>query len=493
MSWLVPKRQTEASANQLAVSGAAGAYGYDPVDGDVGFTRVGGGSREVPVWTLEKTRAYSVAAYRINPMAKAIIDTWTSFCVGDSGVTLQCSNPQVKEVVDEFWTDPRNDLAGLQELMLRDHLLMGETVPEMLVGPTTGVCRFSIIDPSRITGVELEAGNPLWPSDLHIRQAGGEDVQKSIIRTDEITGLREGQCFFWPSNKATLTDRRGVPFLSTIIDWLDSYDSVLSNLVDRTALMRYIAFDVTIDGGPADVADFVAKRGGTHVPRSGTVEVHNDKVHWQPMSASTNAEEDKTTAQTLLTNVAAGAGLAPSWLAEPGNTNRATSLTMAEPIRRRVGGIQNMWLARQTEKCRFAVDQAVAVGRLPREVPAVGETTAALTIAASKTVVVTGPSIATADAQVTALVLLNLSQGLADLVNAGVMTREAAQVAAKKGWEDYVGVPYSADLDKPDANVDDIATAVADAGPGSGGTNRPRRITTVPPAGDQTPASPRVA
>lgn len=222
MGFLIPKRVTEATTQQLAVSGAAGAWGYDPVDQDYGYKRVGTGGREVPVWTLEKLRAYSVAAYRLNPMAKAIVDTWTSFCVGDSGVTLQCSNPKVKEVVDEFWTDPRNAVGSLQEPMLRDHILLGETIPEMMVGPTTGVCRFSIIDPGRISDVEIEAGNPLWPSVLHIRQPAGEDLQKTIIRTDEITGLRDGEVFFWASNKATLTDRRGVPFLSTVIDWLDT-------------------------------------------------------------------------------------------------------------------------------------------------------------------------------------------------------------------------------------------------------------------------------
>jgi len=73
-------RATEATLEQLVVSGAAGGqYAVDPIDGDQGFRRAGSGSREVPQWTLEKQRAYSVAAYRLNPMARAIIDTYTSF------------------------------------------------------------------------------------------------------------------------------------------------------------------------------------------------------------------------------------------------------------------------------------------------------------------------------------------------------------------------------------------------------------------------------
>ncbi|MEL4403041.1 hypothetical protein AAEJ42_22680, partial [Shewanella algae] len=70
-----PARATEASIDQLIATGAAGTYGIDPIDGDAGFVRVGQTGRQIPVWTREKMRAYSVAAYRLNPMARAVIDT----------------------------------------------------------------------------------------------------------------------------------------------------------------------------------------------------------------------------------------------------------------------------------------------------------------------------------------------------------------------------------------------------------------------------------
>ncbi|MGE3835898.1 MAG: hypothetical protein AB7H43_14110, partial [Acidimicrobiia bacterium] len=52
----------EATAQQIAVSGAAGGAGYDPIDGDLGFRPMAGGGREVPGFTLEKARTFSVAA-----------------------------------------------------------------------------------------------------------------------------------------------------------------------------------------------------------------------------------------------------------------------------------------------------------------------------------------------------------------------------------------------------------------------------------------------
>lgn len=454
-------RVQEATPAQLAATGAW-ALGPDPIDGDYGFRRLGSGPRDVPGWTLEKMRAFSVAGWRANPMARAIIETYVHFCVGDSGVTLQVGNPEVEAVAEAFWTDGRNRVASLQEAMLRDHLLMGETLLEMLVGQMSGITRFSVIDPARVSDVELVGGNPLWPAAVIIRMPDGSPKRVTIADVDDIAGLRLGDALWWRSGRALLTDQRGTPFLGPVIDWLDSYDAVLGNLIDRTALARYLVWDVTLDGAdPNDIEKFVRARGGMQAPQSGTLEVHNDKIHWEAKTAQVGSYEDANTARNVLTSVAAGAGLAKTWLAEPEDANRATSISMAEPVRRRVDGVQKHWLDDVTDLVRYAVDKAVERGRLPRLVSVAGpggDNT--VQVPAAMTVKVSGPEVAAADAQITAEVLLKLSTALTGMVAAQVMTPEAARLAARKAWEDYMGVPYRPELDKPDADAGDVATHV---------------------------------
>jgi hypothetical protein len=467
MAWPFRKRVTEASLDQLTISGAAGGqYAVDPIDGDQGYRRAGSGDRETPSWTLEKQRAYSVAGYRLNPMARAIVDTYTSFVIGDSGLSIQCTNDEVRKVVMEFWNDPRNRLGDLQDLYLRDHMLMGESALEMMVGPLSGITRVSPIATSCVAEVHLFGGNPLWPSALVISQQGVDDREMSVAGINDMTGLREGEVQWWPSWKTTLQDRRGQPFLGPILDWLDDFDNVLSNLVDRTALARHLVYDVTLeDAGPTQVADFIKQRGGVHIPKSGTIEVHNQHVKWDAITPQTGAVEDTQTSGALLGNIAAGAGLAKHWLADPDNANRATALTMAEPVLRRVSGVQNLWISYMSELVRYAVDQAVAKGRLPATVPAVDAKTAAeKEVPAAQTVQITGPEIAVQEQQSTADSLLKLAQGLDVMIVNGILTPAAAKVLTKKAWEQYAGVPYTADLDSPSANPDDIAQAIADAG-----------------------------
>jgi hypothetical protein len=461
-SWLLPPRRVvEADPQQIIATGAAGGgWAVDPVDGDRGWALAGSRGREVPKYTQEKARTLSINAYRANPMAKAIIDTYTSFCVGDSGVSFQASNAQVHAVVDQWWNDPRNRIGAGQELGLRSNLLMGETVRELMIGKGSGVVRYSPIDPQAINEVQLLNGNPMWPYKV-LFGPGDEERGLLVAAVNDETGLREGECLFWAPFRTTENDVRSMPFLASVLDDLDAYATVLSNLIDRTALARYMVWDVTVEGDQTAVDAFVTQRGGTHVPPSGSVEVHNGSVKWEAKNVQTGAYEDSAAARSVLTNVAAGPGLAKTWLAEPEDANRATSLSMAEPVRRRVQGVQKVWLDYQTEWSRLVVDRAVAAHRLPRTVKATNEKTGqTYDIPAAQSVTVTGPEVAAADAQITAQVLLNLSTGLEKLVAIGALSKEAAAVAARKGWEDYVGLPFVAELAKPDAERDKVADHV---------------------------------
>lgn len=452
------RRAAEGIADSVAASGAVGGYGDED-----GYRYRGSaqGGRPVPNWTLERARMFSVHAYRVNPMARAIIDTVTAFAVGDTGVRLEVGDPAVRVYAERFWRDPRNRVADLAETLLRGHLLNGETALELLVGETTGVTRFSYVNPAAICRVAPDRGNPLWPGSIHINHDGTE-TPYAIAWPDDFTGLRTGAVLWRADWRALPDDMRGFPYLGPDLDWLEAYDRTLWNLVDRTALARYFMWDVTVEGDDNDVKKFIADRTTMDAPRSGTIEVHNGRVKWDAKSPTTGAYEDRATSQQILTSIAAGAGLSKVWLAEPEDANRATSITMAEPVRRRVGSVQRLILDFLTELARYAVDQGVAARRIPGMVTTRDEAGHDIEVPAAETVRVFGPEIAAADAQVNAGILLNLATGLAGLTAAGALSEEAARLAARKAWEDYMGVPYRADLDSPDTESDELADYVDD-------------------------------
>lgn len=469
-------KQTEALADSLAASGAAGTSYSGGTNEDAGWRRLGQGARDVPSWSLEKARTFSIHAYRVNPMARAIIDTYSSFVTGDSGLRPQCTDSRVRGTIDRFWRDPRNNLGSnaTQELLLRTHMLMGESAYNMLVAPN-GNTRFSPVDTTVVEGVELDHGNPLWPKTLVIREDVGTTAGYSIVNYDDVSGLSDGEMFFWPDWRALSWDTRGYPFLAPVIDWLDAYDRTIWNLIDRTAIARYLVFDVEIQGGQTEIDNWIKARGGSQPPPSGSMEIHNQNVKMTPTTANVGAFEDKQTVGMAMTNIAAGAGLSKTWLAEPEDANRATSLTMAEPVRRRVRGVQGLWLAHMTDMARFAVDRAVAAQKLPRQVSIEDATGNTIKVPSCQVVSIVGPEIAATDAQVNATILMSLSQALAQMPP-DVMSRDAMQVAARKAWEDYVGVPYDPALDKK-ADPDQLADYIGNQDPKPDALSR--RLTAV--------------
>jgi len=462
-------RASEASPAQRAAAGAAD-WGVAPTQGDrladsYGFRNYGRGrgSNDIPERTRNLARMDSLVAARTNPMGKAIVDTYVGFCVGDTGLTVQCTSDEVLPFVEQFRDDPRNAMVTGKERMFRTWFLMGEMAQEMMVGDMSGVCRRNPIAVSRVKDVDHLGGNALWPERLWIEVPGQENLGLDVIQLDDVSGLRTGEVFWWPAFQTLETDARGVPFLMPVLDDLEAYAQVLGNLIDRTALARYLVWDCEIDGDDKDVEDYIALRGHRQAPPSGSIEFHNKSVAWKPQTADTGSFEDTNTGKAVLTNVAAAAGLSKHWLSDPDDVNRATSMSMAEPVRRRIGSVQNEYVANQTEMYRFVVDRAVAANRLPAEVEVPKPGGGTITVPSAMTVSVTGPQVAAADAQVTATVLVSLSQALTEMVAGGLMSKEAGQVALEKGWSDYMGVPWRPELGVPDANPNDVATAVDDA------------------------------
>lgn len=455
---LFGRRVVEATPQQIMMAGGSvTAIGVDPIDQERGYRSASStGRREVPYWTREKARDSSVTVYRMNPMARAIIDTYVSFIAGDKGIKPVCTNDDVRKVVDEFWNDPANCLGDKQEVLIRTWLLLGELPLELMVGRTSGVVRYSPMEPMLIKDVTVRAGNPMWPDKLILPPRGdaSEDTVFQIVYANPHTDLREGTAMYW-ALRDIATDVRGMPFLTPILDQLDNYDMVQSNLIDRTAIARYAAAQVIFKGEKANqttIDQWAAARGGTHLPPSGSMELTTEAIEIKPLDISSKADEDTTTLGQILTSVAAGAGLAKTWLADPEGANRATSMTMAEPVRRRVGGIQQVWLAQMTELCRFAVDQAVAKRRLPAEVESINPRTAEkMSIPASQSVMVQGPEIAAADAQFNAQVMLNLATALEKFQQMG-FPKPASDLAMQKAWEDLMGVPWRPELGTPEAS-----------------------------------------
>ena len=333
------------------------------------YRSLGGSPRDIGGYTLRRAQDLSVALYRSNPLARRTVGIYRSYMAG-TGFDIQAHNPEVGAVVTDFWTSPRNRLDQYSKDDARDWLLFGEAFPPLAVDEM-GNLTTGFLDPSTVTAVTRSPLNNRILNTIVVSPAGMDPITLRVasVNTDPASdrpGLWEGQVCAWLYDRVAASSR-GTPFLMAALDWLDAYDQVLWEMLERTKAMRAHFWDVEVDT-PEQVQE-AKTMWGTTAPRSGSVRFRTPSMRVQAVAPQLGHLEDISAARYQLRHIATGTGLAPHWLGDPEDANRSTAESMDLPILRSLQDTQADWKARMTELVEIAVDAKVRAGMLPGVLP----------------------------------------------------------------------------------------------------------------------------
>lgn len=347
---------------------------------DVLYRRLSGGSRR-DLSPVAQDRAVEVSHYlwRTNPLAKRIVEMMLDMTVGD-GITFEvtASTPSgepdeaaandATKVVEQFWADPQMRLDLRHRDLIRDLALNGELVLRAFTG--TGTVALGYIDPARIKSVEKDPYNLFVDSAVILKpkNPGEPDVRLEVLqaRIDPVSGQREylgGDTFFYGINRLT-SSHRGVPDLLALADWIDGYDQIMFNAVDRSALMNAFIWDVTLAGADEKVIQQWIEDHGD-APRPGTTRVHNDSETWQAVTPGLGAFETEHVARMVKNLILGGAGVPEAWFAEGDSANRATLAEQGAPTYRMIQARQKIIKAIFEDLLSYVVSVAQKAGRIP--------------------------------------------------------------------------------------------------------------------------------
>jgi hypothetical protein len=172
----------------------------------------------------------------------------------------------------------------------------------------------------------------------------------------------EGDVFFYSVNRP-VGATRGTPDSLALADWIDAYDQLLFNTIDRSALMNSFVWDVTLQGADNEqVTQWVERHG--EAPRPGTVRVHNDAETWNAVTPVLGAAEQETVARMVKNMVLGGAGLPEAWFADGDSANRATVAEQGAPTYRMLTARQRLVRHMMEDLVRFVLKNAQDAGRL---------------------------------------------------------------------------------------------------------------------------------
>jgi len=257
-------------------------------------------------------------AYNANPLAFAIIEITTSFVMG-KGVTVAAHEPEVQDVLNDFWQDPDNHMDSRVYALCTELSLYGEQFIRFFVNSYDGRVKIRQIDPSIIDQVETDPNDIETPLRFHRRPIGPSGMMPGDPApvTPQDQHNFEGEWFQagkevmqFCINKVS-NAKRGKSDLATLLPWLRRYKDWLT---DRVRINKYkgaFLWDVQLSGADKKAIDR-KKMEYSYPPEPGSVIIHNEAEKWSAVKPEINANEAAEDGRAIKLMIAVGVRLPTS-------------------------------------------------------------------------------------------------------------------------------------------------------------------------------------
>ncbi len=255
----------------------------------------------------------------------------------------------------------------------------------------------------------------------------------------------DGQCFLVQVNKTSI-GLRGRPDGLALIDWLDRYDQMFFDILEWAALIKDIVWDLLITGGDdkeiaAHVSNFVKSI------QSGKVFGHNEKVVTTPQNPDLKGADWAGLSDTVLNLIGGGSRYPVYMLGSGGDANLATATAQGGPTYKGFKTRQGIVKRFIIRILQYAVDCAVAAGKLPEYVtvcdekhrPRVDENDMPIVVKAREAFSVVMPEIAPRDTAAAATAFSTLVTAVIAVVTAKLMSKRVGVEIIARG-ADLLGI-----------------------------------------------------
>jgi len=330
----------------------------------------------------EKMIALATQLYSQNPLAHRIIEVITDFCVGDS-ITWETDDENLRDVLDEFWDHPRNELDNSQYQRVSELLLYGEQCYPVFVNPMSGLVQLGSVHPAFIKQTVLDPDHYNFVIGVEVNNSAvSTTTYRTIFLDDERTFLNDkalemreemtGDCFYFAINRLSLPmvangygersyQNRGRSELLPLIDRLGMLDDLNYLNLDRIQILLSVIYDITVNQGtPKDIQRVTDEFG---LPSGPAVRVHDEKMSIDVKTPNLGASETSTLFKTLQDEILGGVGLPSHWVGE-GQANRASAMSMELPTLKKLKAKQRIVAGMFRKIIDYQVLEASNAGRV---------------------------------------------------------------------------------------------------------------------------------
>jgi len=306
------------------------------------------------------------AAYHRNPLAKRAVDLTAQFAVG-KGFNVTYQNKDVQEVLEEFISNPENNIAEYDSSLLKDLSVDGELFIRFFGSGANMV--MVPVPPWYVTEIETEP--EFFRRVKQYKLQYEFDLSQSMLPKD--LGL-EGK---WVGAENMLHvainrhsyELRGRPDLYVILPWLRAYKEWLEDRMRqnkwRGALLWWAKI---LKARPGQIAN---KRNQYKTPpEPGSTLVTGDNEEWSALSNPAGAPDVSEDGRQVKLMVAVGVGMPEYMLSDGENANLASATAQQLPAMWRFVDAQEIMRERVwTPIFQRVISAAVQDGKFAHMVP----------------------------------------------------------------------------------------------------------------------------
>lgn len=319
--------------------------------------------------TLEQ----ALEAWRVNPLARRIVELTTQYVVG-GGIAVSCPHAPTARFLRAFWEHPLNRMA-VRVMEWCDELTRSGNLFILLSTDAAGMSYVRAVPAGEIAEIrarpnDLDQPLAFWPRS----GAEGAPPLTPWPAYDPAEDAPRAGGGFAPvmlhyAINRPVGSQWGESDLAPLLRWLSRYSNWLE---DRARLNRYrTAFLYIVRARFGSEGERLARQQRLNAtpPPPGSILVTDESETWEVLAPKLEADEAGQDGLALKKMIAAGAGLPLHFLAEPESATRTTAEAAGGPTYRRFEQRQRFFLWLLGDLLRAVVRRRALVDRVlpPRQ------------------------------------------------------------------------------------------------------------------------------
>lgn len=329
------------------------AFPMDYRKEDIGWSPTGRRNilaRELPEVQHDRMIALSFLAWRINPMAKRLVDMQVNFVLGN-GISVSSRDKEVLMLIGDWWNDPYNQWPMRIQQRLRDLYIYGEWLHRPLISDD-GFVWIRDIQPDVISAAfpdPMDHGvvdrivykNIILPNGSLEQNTYSSNLIRRRLNEIErkLDDKYTGDVFLFGINR-TSDSMRGIGELYPLLDYIDMYDDILFSRAEKIRNSAHVYYDLQLEGmTETEMRNYLMNETNLP-PRPGTVYAHNAQAVLEMKAPDLKADDHAQDTSVLKSHIVSSAGWPGTWFDDPGTAGRAVGAEMAEPALKGITNLQ---------------------------------------------------------------------------------------------------------------------------------------------------------